>query len=240
MSHPPKIINIPCFNEELAEFLGILSGDGHLSLQKRNKNFSIVGHSRDDLYYLKNHVTSLIKSLFGSNLNVLNLKYKNRNAFMIYAYSTLIIDFLNNLGMPQKKTKEFRILDIIRKSKLNLKLAFLRGLADTDFAIVFKKGSTRIKHSYPVISTCFASRPLVEDIKEILSEIEIKANIYIRKVNYNGRKDFLYQIDVYGRKNLQKWMEHIGFNNKKHLDKIKFWEKNGYYSPQYFPKQKNL
>jgi len=31
--------------------------------------------------------------------------------------------------------------------------------------------------------------------------------------------------------NLEKWIKLIGFNNIKHLNKIRFWKKNGYYSP---------
>ena len=67
--------------------------------------------------------------------------------------------------------------------------------------------------------------------------IELPLFQYVNTKIVKGVKTPHYQIDVYGEKHLERWMEHIGFSNKKHLDKIDFWKKNGYYNPKYFPGQ---
>ncbi len=40
-----------------------------------------------------------------------------------------------------------------------------------------------------------------------------------------------YRLDINGRKNFKKWMVFVGFNNPKHLTKIKIWERLGYCPP---------
>ncbi len=38
-------------------------------------------------------------------------------------------------------------------------------------------------------------------------------------------------IDINGKENLLKWLQNVGFSNKKHLLKIEKWKEVGYYKP---------
>ena len=41
--------------------------------------------------------------------------------------------------------------------------------------------------------------------------------------NRNGRKHSIYQIDINGKDRINKWIKHIGFNNKRHIIKYERW-----------------
>jgi len=65
-----KEIKIPKEDEKLAEFIGIILGDGNIYSYKKGKkirvyNVRIAGDSRNDYEYLTNYVASLSKDLVG-------------------------------------------------------------------------------------------------------------------------------------------------------------------------------
>ena len=209
--------------KELAEFLGILIGDGYLDLA-RNRVI-ITGNIKKDKLYLSNYVKNLIENLF--QVKTIFWKQENKGAYYLCLNSVKIISKLKELNL--EKTS---IPSIIMRSNKNMKANFLRGLADTDFTIYFKKGKNRKLHSYPVICSTFNSKFLVSKIKSLLSELGIRANIYAQK-RYIANKFYnQYDIQIYGRKNLDIWLKNIGFNNARIFKKINLWRRQGFCKPQ--------
>ncbi|MFA5175887.1 MAG: LAGLIDADG family homing endonuclease [Candidatus Nanoarchaeia archaeon] len=209
--------------KKLAEFIGIMLGDGNLYSKDGTHRFVITGHSEEDYDYLTNYVKPLIKTLFNKEASL--WKHKNKNAIALSVCSKDIIEKLISLGLVSGP-KTMEIPNFAKKNK-KLIANFIRGVADTDFSMTFKKKN----HSYPLITGGFSNENFTKQLKNLLELFNIKANIYT-KLTTLGNKTFIqYQIDIYGRHNLKKWMKFIGFSNPKHLTKIAIWNKLGYYTP---------
>jgi hypothetical protein len=125
-----KEIKKPKINEKLAEFIGIYLGDGTMTKYQ----VRIIGDSRYDKVYL-DYVSNLIFNLFG--LKTSFLKHKNTNTLLLVTYSKNLCDFLNK-SFNLKPGNKIRNKNIIPKKILqyvNLSIACLRGLIDTDGSI---------------------------------------------------------------------------------------------------------
>ena len=207
---------------ELAELCGILAGDGHLSryISKKRTDYKIYfsGHLTDDKEYMS-YIQNLFYKVTGKSL----YKYKKKNYIELVARSKELLEMFENIGIPVgKKSHIVRIPKQI-KNDLKLSCAFVRGVADTDFSLVYRKRKT--VRNYPRITTDLASKNLINDICEVLDKLRIKYNgPYVRKrvtrLNYPYTN---YEIDICGHNNLKLWMKHIGLRNPKHLNK---WRKN--------------
>jgi len=220
--------------EELAEFLGIMVGDGNIycEAEKGTYRFVITGHSENDAEYLIKHVTNLLIHLFGKRPGI--WKYKKKKSIAISICSKEIIEFLITIGIPSGRKSQTIIIPklIVKNPDFKIKSGFLRGLADTEFSVLFHKGSSRKNHTYPIIVGTTSSRNLAYQTQELLCGFQIKANIYTRRRYGTFSKGTpQYELHIYGKKNLEKWMQKIGFNNENHLSKIKIWQKLGFYLP---------
>jgi len=217
---------------KFAELCGIIAGDGHLGRvvnsanSKRNDYIiTISGNKTEDLEYY-NHVSSLFHDVFNKKL-CLRIAH---DELVMYAHSKRVLEQFENAGITVgKKAKTVFIPKIILNDEVYSR-AFLRGLADTDFSMTFKKAGRKF-HSYPKIVAELASRQIIEDIKIILQRIGINYLEYFidRQTNFGHKQT--YRIEILGKKNLQVWMNLVGFKNPKHLTKIKVWEKCGYCPP---------
>ena len=205
--------------EKLAEFLGIMLGDGNIYSKNGTHRIVVTGHCEEDYDYLVNYIKPLIKNLFGLEASL--WKHKNKNAIALSVCSKRIVENLNLLGL-NAGPKTMRIPKFIKSNKIYI-TNFIRGVADTDFSMTFKKKH----HAYPLITGSFSNKEFTEEIRQLLGLLDIKANLYS-----GCRNGFMiYQLDIYGRENLDKWMKFIGFSNPKHLTKIAIWNKIGYYEP---------
>jgi len=213
---------------KLSEFLGIMLGDGNIYSSKINGNHRtvITGHSQEDFDYLVNYVKPMIKDLFGFNVSV--WKHKNKNAIALAVYSKSFIKQLLSYGLVAGP-KTMKIPPYTLENR-NLTAKFLKGIADTDFSVTFKKNK-RKTHSYPVITANFAHRNFVYQLKNFLSFFQINSFVYELIKIVNGKKFNSYQIELYGKNNLNLWLKYIGFSNPKHLTKIELWKKFGSCSP---------
>jgi intein/homing endonuclease len=193
---------------ELAEFLGILIGDGYFDVA-RNRVI-ISGNLRKDAKYLTNYVKPLIEDLF--SVRTISWKQENKGAKYLCFYSKPIIAELKRFDL--KKTDIPK--SILRGSK-NAKASFLRGLADTDFSVYLRES----RKNYPNISSTFSSGILVLQIKKLLKEFGIRANIYFQRRLINDKFYNQYNVHIYGKKNLDLWLKEIGFRNERNLSKIR-------------------
>lgn len=235
-------INFPSeLTEVLAEFIGIMIGDGHLGFYpKRSKTRTVpsyevkISGNKKEKDYLE-YVMLLFFSLFG--INLIYSQDTAPNAIILRIYSKGIVLFMNRLcGVPLNcKTQIVCIPQIIKDSELRLKYAFLRGLADTDFSVTFKNRTNK-GHNYPVIKGSFKSRVLIEDLETIFDELGFRHCVCYDERRYDKRRckyDAMHSIYLNGKRNFNMWTEKIGFSNPKFQRKAKKWQEDGICPPEY-------
>ncbi len=212
---------------DLAEFLGIMIGDGNI-YQKYGKNSIVItGHSEEDAPYLHAYITPLIFSLFSMSVSV--WRHKNKNAIALAFHSREIIQLLVSHGL-NTGPKKMHIPPMIYTNK-KLIARFLRGVVDTDFGMLFKKNK-RPTHSYPLISATFSNYRFVLHLQDLFKRLELPSSIYQTSRVIDGKTFIQYQIDIYGKENLDRYLKLIGFRNEKHLTKVEIWKRFGYYTPR--------
>jgi len=146
--------------KELAELCGIIAGDGHITYYKKNGDYKVeISGNHKELEYF-NYIKDLFIQLFNK---VPTIRFEE-DELRLYLSSKKIVEKLISLGLPAGKKKYTIRIPVWALSDKVLGTDFLRGLADTDFSICFKKGS-RLKHNYPTISVGLCSKNLIEDIK---------------------------------------------------------------------------
>ena len=139
--------------------------------------------------------------------------------------SKAIITFLHKCCcLPLGPKKYIEILPIIKNEGKEMQCHFLRGLADTDFSLVFKK-----EGKYPVVTHATYSKILNESITTVLKEIGFTFSSGTRIRNLYGKKFRTYEIDIYGRKNLEKWLNVIGFSSYNTMIRYLVWKELGYF-----------
>lgn len=121
-----KKIKSPRSSEKLAEFMGIMFGDGHLAVYQA----SVTTNSETDEEHAR-YVAKLFNDLFGVKAKLRFLKYEK--AVHIIASSKNLVHFLHSLGMPIGNKIENN-LSMPKWIVVNTKYqeAFIRGLFDTD------------------------------------------------------------------------------------------------------------
>ncbi len=226
---------------KLSEFIGIMVGDGHLRLNFDTRtggryvrsDILVSGNKKETNYLI--HVMWLFYKVF--NLKMKYVQDTKLNAINLRAHSKGIVQFLNKIcGIPlNRKTYSIRLPNIVKKSGLSVKYAFLRGLADTDFTVTFKNRTNK-GHNYPVIKASFKSRTLVKDLESLYSDLGFRYCVVYNEKGYDkrfDRYDTIHAIYLNGKENFRKWVNRIGFSNYKFLRKIEKWQKDGICPPGY-------
>lgn len=130
------------------------------------------------------------------------------------------------IGLPVgTKYEKLRIPTRFKVSRELIK-AFIQGLADADFSLALKKRYKQQPY-YPVIVGFSKSRKLMEDVAKFLKGEDFSISKHFDKIRHDERfgKVTVHVIQLYGHKQLAKWMLGIGFRNPKHLVKFGFWKK---------------
>lgn len=205
-----KIKN-PKFGTKLAEFLGIMFGDGNSYSNSLEDNgvyvIRIAGHSINDREYLENFVMKLVKDLFG--LNGKTYLFKDKKAMHLIFYSKKLVDKLKDLGFPpgNKIKNKLKIPNWI-KSKKSYAKAFIRGLIDTDGSIF--RMSNQDPKLLRINFTNFIP-DLLTEVRNILSEL----GFHPSKITSNGK------IYLSRKSNISLYLKEIGFSNKKHINRLR-------------------
>ncbi len=215
----------------LAYEIGIHIGDGHLKIFKRSDGWAYLnvfsGDYNEEMDFYQDIVKPLIFRLYNKEVKI---KKSTKNTLQIPFKSKAISTFKRDvLKLPSGKKKGNVIIpDIIMKSKM--RKYCLQGIIDTDFSLSFRHGK------YPKITGTLqeADEKLKDQIMEIFKDLGINAICSISKrkddrVLVKSYKEF--RIDVNGRENLDKWLNVVGFNNPKHLTKLRVWKEIGYCKP---------
>lgn len=119
-----KPIRIPStINESFAEFLGLLTGDGHISQVKR-----VLGLTSGDIEQARRFL-QLAEELFGVEGSIT----KDDNRYRANIYSLELAALLMSLGICSGPAARYKqVPSCILQSPENVVAAFLRGLFDTD------------------------------------------------------------------------------------------------------------
>ena len=204
-----KDVKIPKRNQDLAEFWGIMLGDGSLQKIKGYKlgvyGLDVAGHSVDDRDYILNFVRPMAERLFGIKSRI----YESKRSKCIHLNldSRRIVDFFedNNFKAGNKIVNQVTIPDWVKEDDRFLSVC-LRGLFDTDGT--FYKLTNQ--NSYQVGFTN-NNETLLKDLRDGL----LKLGIGVSKIMYNRK------LVITKRSEIEKFYKLIGFSNPKHLNKIK-------------------
>lgn len=197
-----KLIQKPCFSAELAEFVGIVLGDGGIT----QRQVTIALHYKDDKEYSK-FVVALIKKLFNVPVGKYYCKKSSVVKFSV-SRSELVHFCVGKLGLKQgnKIKQQVDIPLWIKKNNLYL-IACVRGLIDTDGCIFTHRYKVNGKfYSYKKLAFTSYSKPLRQSVFNILKDIGVNPRL---AQNRDVRLDRIEDV--------QRYFRLVGSQNPKHL-----------------------
>ncbi|MDD5068087.1 MAG: LAGLIDADG family homing endonuclease [Candidatus Pacebacteria bacterium] len=201
-----KRVHLPKQSPLLAEFMGIMLGDGGIT--KYQFRISLNGKT-DKKYSL--YVRNLIKKLF--RIRAKKQLRKQSDGIDIVVSRKGINKYLILLGLKSgdKLKQNLDIPEWIMKNKKYQKMC-LRGLIDTDGCLFYEthliKGK---KYSYPRLNFVTASPSLATSVFNILIDLNFKARL--RK---NGRNS---AVQLENKAEIWQYFKTIGTSNPKHLNR---------------------
>lgn len=198
-SHRKKVI-LPSESIELAEFFGIMIGDGGIN-NPWQANISL--NAELDLEY-SDYISKLAENLF--DIKPAIIKTKTKNTLVLKLSSITLIDFLVRKGLPRGNKLKWglRIPKWIIENK-SYRQACVRGLMDTDGCLYIHKHKSKYGKVYNNIGLNFSSYSpeLISQVAEIFQESDIKPHI-----SKKGTGIFVYKLD-----SIEKYLEAFGTSN---------------------------
>lgn len=203
----PKNIKVPQKSPELAEFAGIMIGDGGITA----KQVAIFLNCFTDREYA-NFVVQLIEKLFGVTPSIY-LKEKN-SVLRIAVSRKKLVSFCQSIGLKlgNKVKQEVDIPNWIKQNH-EFRKTCIRGLIDTDGCIFHERHKIKNKiYSYKRINFTSASLKLINSVYEILKDFGFNPKI--------RRQNRCVQIE--DREKINTYFKTIGTSNPKH--RLRFGE----------------
>jgi hypothetical protein len=201
----PKEISLPKKNVRLAEFVGIMMGDGgvtkyHATITLDSKN------DKEYSYFVAELITDLFKIIPG------RYEMKTCRAVNIVMNRINIVKFCQEIGL-RKGNKLKQGLDIPEWIKGNRKfeIACVRGLVDTD-GCVFKHSYVVNGKRYEYMKIAFTSKSpmLINSVRSILTSLGITSRISKDKND----------VRIDGAQDVQKYFTIIGSHNPKYAQRV--------------------
>jgi hypothetical protein len=199
--------NLPQF----AELIGILLGDGSLSLRDNTPTLTnrlkISFNSKDDIQYVF-YVKHLLKELFDIEPF---LKYREgENTADLFIFKKDIILFIiNRIGLRLSPKWDNAIIPLRFLSR-GYELLVLRGYFDTDGCLVTTNNNGTI---YPRLEMKVCPSPMQNQFISILEKYNFRFGVY-------PIGEGKVRIQLNGISQLIKWKKLVGFSNEKHSNKI--------------------
>lgn len=201
-----KPVNLPKESIELAEFFGIMIGDGGINNPWQT---TISLNSIKDLNY-SNYISKLVSKLFG--IESIARKRKNSNTLILSLASTTIVNYLVGRGLPRgnKLKAGLKIPHWILQEKEYRKKC-LRGLIDTDGCLFIHLHKSSTGKTYRNIGLSFVSYSpeLISQVMDILTEYDMSP-----RVSKRGKDVYLYKA-----RDVQKYLQTIGTSNDR-IEKV--------------------
>lgn len=193
------------FNSKLAEFVGIMLGDGYISYPKCPR-IKISFDSLVDKDYL-DYVNQLLIDLFKIKIKIEHRKNENTSNLYIFNRDT-IKNIIDNVGLlPSPKWDRASIPNWIFDK--GLEKFVLRGYFDTDGCVVRTNNNGIL---YPRLEMKISPSPMQNQLINILIKLNFKFGVY-----HIGKGKVRIQLN--GKSALKQWNQIIGFSNQKHKTK---------------------
>lgn len=210
-----RIISEPKNSKELAEFVGVMLGDGGISCKSQAV---ITLHKKDSKNYI-GLVCGMIKSLFSIDPAVyLYKKGSRKNVANIIINSTSFVSFLISKGLKigNKVKQQVDAPDWIKKNK-EFSISCLRGLIDTDGCIYYHRHITNGKKYFNVgINFSNKSVPLLKFVHKVLEDSGFNPKIFADGVT------------LYRELEVCKYAKNINFRNIYHENRLQNFLKKKY------------
>jgi ribonucleoside-diphosphate reductase alpha chain len=196
-------------DEELAFFLGYLTGDGFVASGSDDHRMGVsVSHTS----YLMQEMPALMERLFAVGVNRFQKKQDQSVNFVID--NRAVKEFLRLNGLSKACSRQAQIPLLIRKSGPAVVGAYLRGLFEADGAL---------SHGYPTLMT--TSPRLAEEAATLL--IGLGCPVRLRSVapgvNHLGAHP-VYHIRIESSVGLQAWQERIGCDLRSRFVSCYAWQ----------------
>ena len=190
-------------SDDLAEFMGIMMGDGGMS----QSQICITLHYLDDLEFSK-YVVRLIKKLFKVSPSVYHLPKNSVNVIVVSRSG--LVRYLNSLGLVigNKIKQKIDIPRWIKNDDVYLR-ACIRGLVDTDGCLVRHKYKVNDKY-YFYKKLCFTTAS--DSLRETVFES-------FKKWGFNPRISQNRDVRLENNKDMKNYFKLINSHNPKHLKK---------------------
>ncbi len=194
-----KIVILPDYSPKLAEFFGIMIGDGGIN---NPWQVTITLNSIKDKEY-SNFIKSLCFELFGIYPAI--RKRPGKNTLVISLASISVVEFLIEKDLPRgnKLKNGLKIPDWILFKK-SYQIACVRGLVDTDGCLFIHQHIVKGK-AYKNLGLCFTNHSpgIIKSVAAILKELGISGHISKRGSN----------VYLYRESDIVKYLKIVGTSN---------------------------
>lgn len=196
-------------DEELAFFIGYLTGDGFVAAQDGDNR---VGVSISHESYLMKEMPALLERLFGVKANR-QQKEQDRSVTLVLD-NRAVKEFLLMNGLGKGRSRQASLPRLIRQSPPNVVGAYLRGLFEADGGL---------SHGYPDLTT--TSPQLAEEVATLLVGLGCPARVRSMSpgANHYGTAS-LYHVRIESTRGLQVWREKIGCDPRSRFAACMAWE----------------
>jgi hypothetical protein len=194
-------------SEKLAEFMGIMMGDGGMTKFQA----TITLHHIDDLAYSK-FVRRLAQELFGVKPAVYHRSSHSVNQIVLSRHG--LVEYLHDLGLPigNKVKQQFDIPNWIKENE-EFAIACVRGLVDTDGSIFTHTYRVNGKqYSYKKLDFTSMSEPLRRSVYRIFTDAGLCVRFLPKK-----------SIRIDSISEMKRYFEIISSHNPKHLKRYHDW-----------------
>jgi len=205
----PKRISRPIKSVKLAEFVGIMLGDGSIT----PRQVAVTVHYKDDRAY-----SVFIKRLMQQLFDVIPTRsiHPKRGTATVIISRTLLVRFCHSIGLVigNKIKQQIDIPQWILADR-RFQIACIRGLIDTDGCIFSERHTINGKqYCYPRLSLVSASAPLRQSVFNILKGLDFLPKIRNnRSVQLESKTDIIRYftlIQSHNMKHLRRWKARNG------------------------------
>lgn len=199
-----KSINRPAHSEQLAECIGALAGDGHLSNYQVMLTTNALTDRQHALFFQE-----LIRNLFGVESSL--KKKRGQHAINVVVSSKSLVKFLHSQGLPigNKLKNNLAIPPWVLSNKKYQK-AFIRGLFDTDGCVyldIHRRQDTIYKHIGWAITS--HAPLLVQGIIAVLRGLSFSPSYRVTQRSVYLRR----------QEEIARYFSEIGTSNQKHYQR---------------------
>lgn len=198
----------------------------------------MAGNPIDDKDYYDYHIIPLVSKI------IMPVQPKNFPYWGVYGigiYRKEIIKQLLKAGLLKgKKVASTHIPKWIMKLNKRIKIAFLRGVFDTDGCIHMQKDYTKYAngfnahyHTKARIRIISISKDMISELSKILRSLRFRFVTRIRSggFKYNRNNSQSYYIEINSIKDVHRFFNEVKPSNPKHITKYLIWREFGFCPP---------